>query len=180
MSKAVNVLFLDIDGVLNSEDYYRSLSAKQKKALSIDRRCVARVRHIVDTTQAVIVLTSSWREGWNRNPDLLLEEGQILNRIFGEYGLNIYDKTPFSQTGRRPEEIRQWLEHCKEKIHRYVILDDFDFRWKEYRMYRHWVATDYLHGGLSDDQAERAIELFGRSGLYFLMERFASKYRRGQ
>lgn len=169
----MNVLFLDVDGVLNSEDYYNSLSSEKQRSMPIDCRCVARVKHIIDQTGAVIVLTSSWRGGWDHNPEKMSEEGRILERIFQKYGLTIYDKTPVSSQEKRPFEIRQWMKNCEHNIRRYVIIDDCDFRWKDYRMHRHWVATDFSHGGLSDAQAEEAILLFRKSSFYFFMERFA-------
>ncbi|MBR0411667.1 MAG: hypothetical protein IJI25_11840 [Eubacterium sp.] len=168
----MNVLFLDIDGVLNSEEYYRSLTDKNLRDIPIDRTCLARVKHIVDETEAAIVLTSSWRDSWDKDPEMLRREGRTLNGLFKEYGLAIYDKTPVAHEGRRPVEIRQWLDNCNEKIGRFVILDDYDFNWKRHRMFRHWVRTDYEKGGLSDDQAEKAILLFRKSSFYFFMERF--------
>lgn len=168
----MDVLFLDIDGVLNSEEYYMSLSQEHMRNMPIDRNCVGRLKKIIDETSAHIVLTSSWRGGWDKEPAKLMEEGRILNAVFGEFGLTIYDKTPVSHRGRRPEEIRLWMDSCGQKIHRYVIIDDYDFGWKENRMYRHWIATDFNHGGLLDAHVRETISLFHKSAFYFMMERF--------
>lgn len=164
----IDVLFLDIDGVLNSEDYFYSIPEDQLRDIPLDRRCVARVAHIVEETGAVIVLTSSWRGGWEKDPEKNRLEGQMLDKIFAEYGISIYDKTPVSPRGRRPAEIKEWMEACDESIRRYVIIDDYDFEWKKNKMYRHWVQTDFTGSGLTDEKAEEAIGLFRKSFIYFL------------
>lgn len=169
----MNILFLDIDGVLNSEKYYLSLTHEEMREIPLDQRCIAWLKHIIDETGALIVLTSSWRGGWDRDSSRLSTEGQILNRIFSEHGLSIYDKTPVLHTGRRPAEIRNWLENCGLKIHRFVIIDDYDFGWKKQKMARHWVRTDFNDVGLSERQAEEVIALFKKSSFYFFMERFS-------
>ena len=164
----IDVLFLDIDGVLNSEDYFYSIPADQLNDIPLDKRCVARVSRIIEATGAVIVLTSSWRGGWDKDPEKIREEGRVLNKIFAEYGMTIYDKTPVSTRGRRPVEIKEWMESCGERVRRYVIIDDYDFDWKKHKMHKHWVQTDYTASGLTDEKAEEAIALFRKSFLYYL------------
>lgn len=164
----IDVLFLDIDGVLNSEDYFHSIPEDQLRDIPLDRRCVACVAHIVEETGAVIVLTSSWRGGWDKDPEKNRLEGQVIDKVFAEYGISIYDKTPVNSRGRRPAEIREWMDACGENIRRYVIIDDYDFEWKKNKMRKHWVQTDFSASGLTDEKAEEAIGLFRKSFLYYL------------
>ena len=50
------IIFLDIDGVLNSESYF-----KNKIAGVIDPECVRRLNRIIKETDADIVISSSWK-----------------------------------------------------------------------------------------------------------------------
>lgn len=168
----MNVLFLDIDGVLNSEKYFLSLKEEHMLKMPLDHRCVERVKRIVDETGAKIVISSSWRTGWDKDPARNMEEGRLLDEIFQEHGLSIYDKTPVSPQRKRPLEIKEWLEQCDQKVHRFVILDDCDFHWKDYRLHGHWVATDFASSGLTDEKADEVIALFKKSFFYFLKRTF--------
>ena len=169
----MNVLFLDVDGVLNSYSFYNSLSPEEKRTIPIDNSCLARVKRIVDASGALIVLTSSWRGGWDPDPARMELEGRILTDLFDKHGLSIYSKTPDTYPGNRAMEIIQWMKDQAKKIHKYVILDDVDYNWSDYHMARHWVPTDYYQGGLTDTETEKAIELFGKSSFYFFRERFS-------
>ena len=59
----MKVIFLDIDGVLNSEEYYESFPDGEFIP-PIDPVCVERLKRIVDRTGAKLILSSSWRGGW--------------------------------------------------------------------------------------------------------------------
>lgn len=60
----MKVIFLDIDGVLNNNDYYerRSKGLINNKH-DIDELLISRVNDIVEATNAVIVVSSTWRLG---------------------------------------------------------------------------------------------------------------------
>ena len=62
----MKVIFLDIDGVLNSRRY----DAKRDKNgnTNIDETRLPLVKRIVDATGARIVLSSSWRNDWDVGP----------------------------------------------------------------------------------------------------------------
>jgi hypothetical protein len=67
----MKVLFLDFDGVLNSERWYDQLPPREanyfqlpyeeRRARYIDPTCVDRVNHVIEQTGAAVVVTSSWR-----------------------------------------------------------------------------------------------------------------------
>ena len=98
MGGRVHVVFLDIDGVLNSEAYARKLEERHralgheepscpkrettcdcfKLYHQIDRNAVARVNRIVAATSAQIVIFSTWRK---------LFDLPELERILVEHGL---------------------------------------------------------------------------------------------
>lgn len=152
------VIFLDIDGVLNSYTYYEKLSTNEMLADSLDRDCVQRLSHIVKATGAKLVLSSSWRVGWDKDPGQCDEACTELSHILSEYNMEIFDKTPF--LGSRGKEIRRWL--LFHPFTRYVILDDADIDWKKYQLQKNLVKTDFDNGALQDEHVRRAIEILNR------------------
>lgn len=111
----MKVLFLDIDGVLNS---HRSAYAFGGFPFDVDKHrnrfdevAIALVRNVCTASGAQIVLSSSWRtdKDWQRI-------GRSLN-------LPIVDRTPYLHPGPRGVEIAAWLAEHPE-VERYAILDD--------------------------------------------------------
>lgn len=69
------IVFLDIDGVLNSEKYDRQRTAQDG---NIDETRLVFMKELIDYTNADIVLSSSWRKHWSRNA----EECDAIGRIY--------------------------------------------------------------------------------------------------
>lgn len=102
----MKVLFLDFDGVLNSQDYrdnYGSMGA------GIDKSKMTLLKRLIDSTDAKIVIITSLREYWDKHPDKCDYFGKVINDTFAEYGLEIYDKTPVLDSGKREDEILDWI-----------------------------------------------------------------------
>lgn len=62
----MKIIFLDIDGVLNSESYFGTvgyLSSSDIYYKQIDLCAVQLLKKIIDKTKAGIVLSSCWRIG---------------------------------------------------------------------------------------------------------------------
>ena len=155
------VIFLDIDGVLNRDETPNRIGGRR----GIEGSLVWKLREIVLFLNADIVLSSSWKNFWDKS---LINDGvdnwrgrspkrygRYLNLRLGKYGLKISDKTDdFCQWTNRPEEIRDYIDRHPE-IDRYVILDDEDFSWEE--LADHVVKTQWedsngrLHLGLNDE-----------------------------
>jgi len=126
----MKVIFLDFDGVLNSTIYDRTRDLA--KNTSIDETRLPLLKQIIDTTNAKIVLSTSWRRHWNQDNTLCDEIGLWINQLFSKYELKIYDKTPYLHFGvGRKNEILDWLKYSIEPIESYVILDDYAFGWEE-------------------------------------------------
>lgn len=161
----MNILFLDVDGVLNSGPWLMLETQRSKDfhrrtdididAMSIDPEAVARLQRIVDATGAKIVLSSSWRYFYS--PSKFMK----LLRAHKFVGDDIIGSTPLSEDvpGRkcRGDEVAMWLkEHYFLRVKKFVILDDDEsFGDLEYRL----VRTKFEHG-LTDSDAEAAIALF--------------------
>ena len=57
------VLFLDIDGVLNSSKFFDSLNDEDASWKEIDEEAVKMLQRIKEETDCKVVMTSSWRNG---------------------------------------------------------------------------------------------------------------------
>lgn len=138
----MNIIFLDIDGVLNYENSKNKVEEEKVKLL----------KEIVDQTGAEIVLSSDWRCWWDK-PD---EDFKLLIDNLNKFGLKLISKTPETVHSYRGAEIHQWLnEWTGEAVERFVILDD-NIDMKPYM--DRLVQTDFKRG-LCREDAERAVKL---------------------
>ena len=108
----MKVIFIDVDGVLNSE-----------------KDLLALLKELVESTKAKIVVSSTWRIGCSKSGrNSWYGEGifKTLTDRLAEYQMEVYDITPvINKPGvQRGDEIRAWLENAKEEIDAFVILDD--------------------------------------------------------
>lgn len=126
------VLFLDIDGVLNtSEDYsayrYANCGAfmlgHDHSELLFAKRCVAVLNQITDANGAEIVISSSWRQYYdgkaNRPP--FAELRGLLARV--GITATVLGPTPAIEHRRGPA-IEQWLTRHRQQGTRLLIVDD--------------------------------------------------------
>lgn len=151
-ASASKVIFLDIDGVLNSFAY--NLYRKDGET-SIDHTRLPLLKRIVDETGAVIVLSSSWRLHWERDGQSWHVGGHYMDGEFATVGLTLYDKTPV--LGNRADEISAWLR-ANPSTKSFVIIDDMVCNWG--RLAHNLVQTDYRIGrGLEEEHVKRAIEI---------------------
>src|SRR4029077_11288504 len=164
------VIFLDIDGVLNSEGFLRKLEElhRQLGHLSmcecfrlghlLDRDAIRRLNRLVEVTGAKIVISSSWRK--------LLDPIE-LHGILREHGLvaDIAGQTPDSFRDPdcrviyegatrilRGHEIDRWLSQHPE-VDRFVILDDG----LDMAMHNNRLVQTGCEEGFLDEQVELAI-----------------------
>ena len=166
----MKVLFLDIDGVLNSElwftwGHYCITHDMKDKIFSgeteedryvdhmMDERLIANVNRIVESTGCEIVLSSSWRSRHKK-------ENDKLNTQLKRKGLikEFFDVTPRLSSGIRGEEIQKWLEdNCtKHEIKSYCIIDD-DSDMLDYQK-EFFIQTDsYI--GITNADADKATEI---------------------
>ncbi len=166
----MKVIFLDIDGVLNDsktfEDIYNEYQITKTRRLEIDREKLEYLKRIVEETQALIVLSSSWRlMGILKNGQVIkgTEKFYALIKMFQEYGLKIYDVTPYIE-GKRNEEIKAWLKN--KDVENFIIIDDEVYYLQEFK--EHLIKTSnvkdkrnirniYDCSGLKPEHVEEAI-----------------------
>lgn len=153
-------IFLDLDGVLNSNLYYCEKHHNDRYAeaiaqypeelalgiSAIDPVAVGNLNKILEATGAKIVVSSSWRHD------------PYLPDIFKAVGIKapIFSITPLSESRIRGEEIQAWLDKQTEP-YTYVILDDDSDMLESQLPY--FVQTDWMKRGLSQDDAEQAIKI---------------------
>ena len=156
----MKVVFLDIDGVLNSEEFFETLPYKEHDKYieagynedqafglcNIDSVPVTKLNYLLSQTMAKIVVSSSWR-----GSDPKLQE------TFAIVGIPHYiDITPYHKNRHRGTEIQMWLDKHPE-VENYVILDD-DNDMLEHQL-EHFIQTNWMKRGLSDENVEQAINI---------------------
>lgn len=153
----MKIIFLDIDGVLNSKPY--DAQRNWNEQTDIDETRLPLVKKIVDETGAKIVLSSTWREHWDSVLENCDEDGIHINETFAKFGLDIYDKTPdLGLTADRPNEIKAWLDSAPETIESFVIIDDYRYGWGS--LSDNFVKTNpYFGFGLEEEHVQKAIEI---------------------
>lgn len=139
----MNVLFLDVDGVLNKfynqeEDSFQWEDAYPKFSIT----ALNLLKRLVEEENLVIVLSSTWR--------LMKEDKDSIERLLDTYNLKIFDVTPYINYHRettRAMEIRQWLDNRKD-IEAFIILDDEDGFWS---LENHFIRTNASKGFVYSD-----------------------------
>lgn len=159
----MKVIFLDVDGVLNSE-----VSREQERnnfdnwmEHEVSEMHVNNLKKIVDATGAQIVLSSSWRFDHPKatGRDFIVDPlMKVLDRKLKAAGLDIIDVTPDLRGKIRGAEIQDWLDRHSE-VERFVILDDDVDMNDEQKPF--FVNTTFKNG-LTDELANKAIEILNK------------------
>lgn len=128
--KRYNIIFLDIDGVLNSEIFYRNRNQADlgtHPLCEFDPFALDLVDQLCQDTGSKIVISSTWRLG---------REIEEMRNIFKQFNFEteIIDYTPFHMQSWsvRGNEIASWLEQNTMKLfniqsynfNHYAIIDD--------------------------------------------------------
>lgn len=150
-------IFLDVDGVLNSE---KTLLKNRNE--EIDNERLYRLSEIVDKTGAEIVLTSTWKIYLNLDLSAHNSAGQYMLNKFAEHGLKLYAVTDDEGMDRGEGIISFLIDNPCDS---FVILDDEIFDdFRDYDLMDNIVQTDFYGdpGGLLDEHVEKAIEILNR------------------
>ena len=185
--KDQKILFLDINGVLNSEEYFQQNDAirfaeyqscvKDSRSFresycwpfgDLSESLIKKLNIIIESTDCSIVLSSSWRTLCTL-PNL---RGWLAQKGFN-YPHKLIDFTTTSGSGTRGKEIRKWLNEHQE-VMSYAILDDnsSDITGKRAGDFEHpdnFVETDFAVG-LQDAQVSKVIEILNRFEMLSLFQ----------
>ena len=183
----MNVIFLDIDGVLNSPNYtkrYKEMQTKKERVYkNIDDNALNYLQKLQNKYDAKIVLTSTWRKWHNlisidkfkksikENPITEEERTEdyanlrtLYEKLRLEYDLDLDDMTDDLQN--RMLEIQLYLLLHKE-IEKFVILDDNDENFTE--MFEEQFVQCCTEGeSFGEKEFEQACTSFEQQKRYIL------------
>ena len=157
----MKIIFLDVDGVLNNtstqetfEEYY-----------FVEDEKVELLKQLVTRTNAKLVLSSTWREGWYareriENPSKSFKSAirvfEALEKKLSEYDLEFLSYT--EDFGSRGEEIDLWLKNWKgEQVENFIILDDMYP--EDLKLYTERLVQTSESLGLTQEDIEKAINM---------------------
>lgn len=150
----MNVIFLDIDGVLRTDksDRFWSKFLNQDIPTSIfDRKLsptsIKILNEIILITDAKVVITSMWRTVYDLDK---------LKSIFKDSGFKGEIVGETNQFGYRGEEIQEWLD--TNYINKYVVVDDSVRDILNHINTKKVIKIDPING-LDDTYFDRIVDL---------------------
>lgn len=164
-----NIIFLDIDGVLNSNFWNKSHQREISDGSLIDVEKIKLLAELVRSTNAEIILHSGWRFWYDNDMKPLRVEAQNLSELLAKEGLKIADVTPDLTTEEirrtrkfsliKAEEILLWVA-SHENINSWVVLEDLDLH--NAIIEEHQVKIDQMTGLTPENiqEAERILHFF--------------------
>ena len=171
-----NIIFLDIDGVLNDGNYIEKCYERHHQPMSMDfvpfnPRSLDNLRKIYDSildndNEPLVVLSSTWR--------LNEQAHYIVNARLAEYGIYVKETTPYINQ-HRGTEIIKWLEDHNHLDSPFVILDDDSFDIKCFEELKpHFVHTSFKRGLISWKAKQACDILLNKGGLNETRDRIKS------
>ena len=134
----MKVIFLDVEGVLNTnetrERVYKKYGYNPLMDLEIDEFRLTYLKEIIDKTEAKVVLCSSLRRFFVKEEDEVLPitlKGKKLYDKLLKYGIQLYDITPVTDDIKE-EQIKSWLS-TNEDVNSFIIIDDDPLQFDEYQ-----------------------------------------------
>ena len=162
----MKVIFLDIDGVLNSDEYLDKVKNSDIQGIErdIDVGKVKLLKRAIDETGARVVLSSSWR--YTRN-------ARYLKELLANYEIRV-DSTPYIRD-ERGLEIKKWLSE-NQGVEDFIILDDEIFDSFDEGLIKKLVKVSNGNGrslgeGLLPRDVDEIIERLGRKKVKEEIER---------
>lgn len=172
----MKLLFLDIDGVHHTEvynaavwdvfsvlEYARPEAKKMFKTVirdefgnRFDPMTIRALKHIIDSTGAKIVISSSWRSDGLDVMQAMWKHRNLPGEVIGVTP-NHMNKT--GSTLQRGKEIDEYLSQHPE-VESYCIIDD-DTDMESHQLIN-FVQTDSQYG-LTWNNAEKVIEILNRA-----------------
>lgn len=162
------VLFLDIDGVLNTERQHdrcveAGLAYVDNFGYAFDPVSVANLKRIVDETGADIVISSSWKFWGLSTMQKLWASRELPGKIIDVTPNNVSDEMLLSVDldlmdlpAGKGSEIKEWLSTSGQQVTHYAILDDLPDMLPEQQS--HFVQID-PRIGITKDDADRIITI---------------------
>lgn len=185
-----NVIFIDIDGVLNSLEFHNRDRSKKKL---FDRECVQRLAEIVREYNCLVVLASTWIvlntkekvDRYTRQEDGAKSSSAMYFKLLNELqsvGIGLYDQIEDEHI--RPMGINDWLIENIEIVKNYVIIDD-DYRFNGYvsignGLENHLVSTEYfcdVPGGIQNEHMVKIMGILNNKELHLDSEDWQKRFK---
>ena len=159
------VIFLDVDGVLNSNFWNDSHQREISDGTLIDEEKIKLLACLVKKTNSKIILHSGWRTWFDSELKPLRIEAKKLIQLLEKEGLHIDGLTPDLTTEEirktkkfslvKADEILLWLKSHND-VTKWVVLDDLDLH--NIRVTQHQVKPDQTVG-LTAQDVEKAVKI---------------------
>lgn len=159
------IIFLDIDGVLNSDLWNENHQHEISEGILIDEDKVKLLNEIIIRTEACIVLHSGWRFWFNKNLQPLRKESRRLVEILKRNNISISDMTPDFSTEEikktktfslvKAKEVRAWLREHPE-VEKWIVIDDLCLHDDEIE--KHQLKINQIFG-LTQSNVDLAIDM---------------------
>lgn len=149
----MNIIFLDIDGVLNNEIEFVKLNKELDYPLDyLHSNNIYHLNKIIEETGSKCVISSSWRKSTE------IDEMQRLLELKGFKG-EIIDSTIISEERNRGKKIKHWLDN--NQCDKYLILDDdtFDIYNLVPENKNNFIKVNSLYG-INEEIVKESIEHF--------------------
>lgn len=166
----MNVVFLDIDGVLNSNFWDNEHQKEISDGTLIDIEKIELLSVLINEFSAKIVLHSGWKYWFDENLKPLRLEAEKLLEMLEKCGLYIEDVTPdfadeeIKRTKKfslvKGKEILSWVESHPNS--NWVVIDDLDLH--NEIVLEHQVMTDSNVGLTLEDVHKARLIFNGNSG----------------
>ena len=164
----MKVIFLDIDGVLNSDEYIDSIKGKKMTAENeIDMEKVRLLEQAINQTGARVVLTASGRYA---------QVGRYLRKVLSQMAI-FTDATPY-MNNIRGLEIKEWLSQNND-VEDFVILDDEIFESYDEELLSKLIKISNGNGrNLGEGLLQKDVdEIVNRLGKNIAQEKFNENER---
>ena len=152
----MRILFLDVDGVLNSDPSKRG-GRPTGGVLGVEWAPTACLAEIVRKTGAFIVLTSTWKRSWGTSwqPGTL----RYLTDKLRTFNIEIMGCTTEETPSERGKGIRKWLEY-HGPVEGWAVLDDDIFPdYAQHGILPRLIKTNFYRGGLTQDKIEPCADM---------------------
>jgi len=146
----LKIIFLDIDGVLNSENYYKKVDRTKKDWNKFNPLAVEMIRRLIEEFDASIVISSTWRYGLVKELKNELIKSGLVKYLHKDW------KTPEIYPSHRGEEINLWLDNHSEAID-YVIIDDDENILEEQK---NWFIRTDINEGMTEEHYYKVRQIF--------------------
>lgn len=162
----MKVIFLDIDGVLNSNFWNDTHQREISDGTLVDEEKVMLLGQLIRNTNAKVVLHSGWKFWFDSEIKPLRKEAERLICILAKEGIKVDGVTPDHTTEEirkskkfslvKASEIFAWVSQY-DNIEKWIVIDDLDLHNEEIR--NHQILTDASIGLTAENIREAELLL---------------------